>query len=193
MSSNWWKQLMGSPSKEDAPVHQPLVWSDEATRKFHNWKLEAGFKPYWNYLQAGLEAELQNKDTDTACVSFWKGQGAEGVLFYFDHNHELLADALFLFRYCGDRVKELGYTVHLQDHKKDGKDKELLRLYFKPSLRSKLDQDGQLWSQIYGNLLLELSLTHSGPDTLKIQANSFQDRQYQKVRHFYEFVGQLMQ
>lgn len=193
MAQNWWNQLLGTNSGDKPSIHQPLVWSDEDNRRFHQWKLEAGFQPFWNSLKKALEAELQGSSTNTTTVSFWKGQGAEGLIFYFEKNGAPTADAQFLFRYCGDRVKELGYVSQLQDHKKDSKGNELLRFYLKPSLKSKLEKEGLPWTQIYGNLLLELSLVLGVPETLKIQATSFQDRQYQKVKHFYEFVGQLMQ
>lgn len=194
MAPNWWKKRPSEPSSFDnSPVHQPLTWTEEETRKFHQWKLEAAFQPYWNLLQQGLEAELQTNGQGLPNVSFWKGQGAEGLLFFFDRHPGKVAEAKFLFRYCGDRIKELGYTIQLQDYKKEINGLELLRYYFKPSLKSKLDQVGLPWSQIYGNLLLELSLVNGLPETLKIQANSFQDRQYQKVKHFYDFVTQLMQ
>lgn len=99
-----------------------------------------------------------------------------------------------VFHAFGARILTMGYKKVSLDRKledKGGKVIEIEKFYFKPPLQ--LPDEGELISQLFGNVALEKVSTDNRPSYLKLLVTVYSDRLYQDAWPFDDFMDRLFE
>lgn len=171
------------PPKTPVAVHQLLKRSDKETDDYEAWLNEKRYNPMLEYITAELESKAPQAD-----VLPFSHTASNGIVIYFDDWTTERDFKHFLF-WMAYRISRLGYIqVHADKYiKEDGNVVETKsRIYLKTrSTKTPVDQ-------LYGNILLELVGNNNKPSYIKLQANTYSDRNFKEPQPFGELLAQLL-
>jgi len=118
---------------------------------------------------------------------------ANGFALSYGHPLDLNSFSL-LFLGLSRRIIALGYEQVSLDRKLEEVNdqvKETEKFYFKPPLQ--LPQEGELISQLYGNISLEKIRINQQPSYFKLLASVYSDRLYYDAKPFDELMDRLFE
>ncbi|MFK7952070.1 MAG: hypothetical protein AB8B73_04435 [Ekhidna sp.] len=180
-------KLFGEKTATPLVVQEILKRSDRFTTQFHEWKL----------------SDLRDEMIDEIWQSyFWKKKGIEktpqvfimesvsnnGFSIKYEANYNE-KDFHFLFDYLADQVKKLNYTLVLSrlTRKESGEDVDTKEMHYLKPKRGFVEPINQQ----YGNIQIEYSMINDSPQSIRLIANGYPDRNYTKVKDFNELVQHI--
>ncbi len=177
-------------SSKTAPLlHDQIVRKEAEIIAYEKWKTSH----VKNQLITWIEEEYGQFITEGAAVDnsiiFLDNISSKGFAIYFSNMRYTPQEATHLFDFFKEKVLELNYrstNSDIRTYTKGTVVESLAKYYLKPSLKNMLGNPP--FNQEFGNISIELICQDDLPKILKFSATSYNDRSYQKPKHF----GQLM-
>ncbi len=180
-------KLFGQEQSDAPLISEPLKRSESFMEDYQRWVNSYKRKDLLNHFH-------------TAYVLIEKGERSEhllqlstsrsnGLLFYNSDSHDQ-PDFEFFFEWLGQQVKQLGYKKMNADtttSERKGSIETIDRYYLKP----KTDFKNAPINQKFGNVLIELFKENGVNSRIKLLANNYSDRNYQKHYEF-EFLAESL-
>lgn len=175
--------------------------SEESKESYHK-KMEGDYIEreafvYWmegenelSELVEKLKSEYEKFQSDalqhSQWVDFLKSDGVNGIMIHLNEYPGTISNWLYPAEFFKDIGLSWGYKLYSSEERKRKKEKKGLyfRHYLKPPVRNMLEKPIE---QLFGNITVELKLRQSGPQSLKLQVQHYNDRNYKEPRDIQEF------
>ncbi len=172
------------PPKTPVAVHQLLRRSEKETEDYEDWLSAKTYNRMVEYVASEIKSNAAQAD-----VLNFSQTATNGIVIYFGEWTTERDFRHFLF-YMAYKISTLGYIqVHADKYMKEqGAEVESkARIYLKSrSRKSPVDQ-------LYGNILLELVRNNNISSYIKLQANTYSDRNFLDPKPFEELLDHLLQ
>lgn len=183
-------KVFGNASKQGVSHKENFALTPERIKQVNLWLDESEGEDLLNRLYNNYYFK-KNQINDRPQVHLFSTKYANGFAITFE---EPLTPQSFnnVFHAFAARILEMGYKQVSLDRKieeKVGKVLEIEKFYFKPPLQ--MPEEGQLISQLFGNVALEKVITDNQPSYLKLLATVYSDRLYQDAWPFDDFMDRL--
>ncbi|MEM1135694.1 MAG: hypothetical protein AAGI07_07620 [Bacteroidota bacterium] len=180
----------GKGNSKEAFVSEQLIRGEQYKRDYFRWINEGIYKIHLDSIYSAYQKKLQKID-DEFKVHVLSTPYANGFALSY-HPSLSTSDFSFLFDYFKDQAVNLGYQLNnsgrkIYDRPNYVEAKE--KFYLKPPLQD--IQQGELFDQMYGNILIEQILVDSKPSYMKFVANIYSDRLYTKALEFEELLSKV--
>lgn len=182
-----YNKVFGTKSATPIIVNEVIKRSQRFLNNFHAWK------------SSEVSHELLNEVWQSY---FWKKKGIDknpqvyilesnysnGISINYESKYDRKSFH-FLFDYLADQVKKLDYRLvmsrlTIEEKGQIVETKELHYLKPKRSFVEPIDQK-------YGNVQIEYKMVDDHPDSIRVIANGYPDRNYQEVKNFDELAKHI--
>ncbi len=188
--ANFWKQVKGwfkevdesSPTKPF--IEERLERTEAELEDLKSWKLSNSCLELCSVV---YDSFLEEKNHPA--LTFLKLRSSSGFIIDLEKEKTNLRDAQRFMDFLREKVLALNYKRQNSNYRlysKNGKTEKIERFYMKPRLN--IVESGQV-DQLYGNVIIELTIREEVPLSLKFQVNGYSDRNYTDSRTF----GALME
>lgn len=182
---DWFKEEeQSSPTKPF--VEEWLERSDEEKEDLKKWKLSDNCLEFSDLVYGTFL-----KDEKKSSLTFLKSPYSSGFLIEFKEKQYRLRDVQRFMDFLKEKVLNLNYKRQLSDYRlytKNNKTERIERFYLKPRL--KLLESNQV-EQLFGNVIIELTIRDEMPLILKFQVNRYSDRNYTESNTFENLMKAL--
>lgn len=188
--ANFWKQVKGwfKAADESSPtkpfIEERLERSETEQEDLKKWKLSNSCLDLCSLV---YDSFLEEKNHPA--LTFLKLRSSSGFIINLEKEKTSLNDAQRFMDFLREKVLALNYKRQNSNYRlytKNGKTEKIERFYMKPRL--KLVENNRV-DQLYGNVIIELTIREEQPLSLKFQVNRYSDRNYTDSRTF----GALME
>ena len=175
---DWFKEEeQSSPTKPF--VKEWLERTEEEKQDLLKWKLSDTCLDF-----CSLVYDSFSQNENHPYLTFLKSPYSSGFSFNFQKGNYKLRDAQRFMDFLREKVLDLNYIKQMSDYRlytKNGKTERIERFYQKP--RVKLTEKNQM-DQLFGNVIIELTIREEEPLNLKFQVNRYSDRNYTESQSF---------
>ncbi|MFC3880244.1 hypothetical protein ACFOSV_08660 [Algoriphagus namhaensis] len=183
-------KVFGNASKLGVSHKENFALTSERIQEVNEWLDESEGEDLLNRLYNNYYFK-KNQINERPQVHLFSTKYANGFAITFE---DPLTPESFnnVFHAFSARILDMGYKQVSLDRKieeKVGKVLEVEKFYFKPPLQ--MPEEGQLISQLFGNVALEKVITDNQPSYLKLLATVYSDRLYQDAWPFDDFMDRL--
>ena len=183
--ANFWKQVKewfkeadkSSPTKPF--IEERLERSETEKVDLQKWKLSDSCLDFCSLI---YDSFSENKKHPS--LTFLKTPSSSGFIINLKKEEINLRNAQRFMDFLQEKVLALNYKRQNSNYRlynKNGKTEKIERFYMKPRL--KLVGNNQV-DQLYGNVMVELTIREEIPLSLKFQVNRYSDRNYTESRTF---------
>ncbi len=189
---NFWNKLKDwFKEEEQSSPTKPFVkeWLERTPEEkvdLLKWKLEDTCLDF-----CSLVYDSFSQSEKHPYLTFLKSPYSSGFLLDFRKGNYQLRDAQRFMDFLKEKVEHLNYLRQLSDFRlytRNGKTERIERFYLKP--RVKIAENNQV-DQLFGNVIIELTIQEKQPLTLKFQVNPYSDRNYTKSQTFEKMIDQI--
>lgn len=183
--ANFWAQVKKWFKEEDASsptkpfIEEWLERSDEEKQDLIAWKLSDNCLNY-----CSLVFDSFSEEKNHPALTFLKLPSSSGFIINLKKEETKLRDAQRFMDFLREKVLALNYIRQMSSYRlytKNGKTERIERFYLKPRLN--IVESNQV-DQLYGNVIMELTIREEVPLSLKFQVNRYSDRNYTEGRSF---------
>lgn len=186
------KNVFGSPEKTPMKVRENFVVKESEWADLQEWMESESSKDllglvYKNYhfKRGGINASPQ--------VHSFESPYANGFAVTYDEPFDQQSFSR-LFLAFSQRILALGYQQVSLDRKLEEVDDQVKvseKFFFKPPLQA--PAEGELISQLYGQVILEKVSVDNKPSFIKVLATVYSDRLYQEARPFDQLMDRIFE
>ncbi len=195
---NFWSQVRGwfKEAEESSPtkpfVEEWLERTKEEKEDFNSWKLGSECLDLCSLVHSNfLRYQEGERESGDNRITFLSSAKAAGFVFHFPKGEYTLREAQRFMDFLKWKVSGLNYVSQLSDYRlyaKRGKSERIERFYLKPRLA--LNEQNRV-DQMYGNIIIELTIRDEVPIHLKLQSNRYSDRNYVDAYSFEELMQSI--
>ncbi len=179
-------------SKTQPLLHDPIVRDSNELLAYEKWKSSIIKKQLISWIEGEYGNFLKEGATRDNSILFLDNVSMKGFAIHFSKLRYNANEVRNLFDFFKEKVLMLNYKSNNSDKRTYLKGKvveSIAKHYLKPSLKNMLGNPP--FNQEFGNISIELICQDDLPVTLKFSATSYNDRSYQKAKHFGELMRHL--
>lgn len=174
------------------PQCHKLERSERYSARFNAWvnstdckELTTAFHKAYHYKKAGMHCKYR--------VQLVLEENRQGVIFFYDPAISPQAFS-YLFDHLKDKALLLGYQLKSADKRKIDHERytQKTEAYYLTPLPKDVP-DSSLCNQLYGNILIELTLVNNHPGFIRLIANKITDPFFSEPLPFVELLDCVMQ
>jgi len=176
-------------SKTQPLLHDSIVRDTGEILAYEKWKNSLVKNQMITWIEREYGNFLNEGKTRDNSILFLDGVSTKGFAIHFSKLRYNANEITNLFDFFKEKILALNYKTYNSDKRTYVKGRfveSLSKHYLKPSLNNMLGTPP--FNQEFGNISIELICQDDLPTTLKFSATSYNDRSYQKAKHF----GSLM-
>jgi len=178
-------QKVEHSSKTEPLLHDSIIRKDEEIAAYEKWKTTHIKNQLVDWIANEYGAFVKEGVSIDDSILFLDAVSSKGFAIYFSNMRYTPQEATHLFDFFKEKVLELNYRLANSDvrtYTKGAVVESLAKYYLKPSLKNMLGNPP--FNQEFGNISIELICQDDMPKILKFSATSYNDRSYQKPKHF---------
>jgi len=190
--ANFWKQVKGwfKDADESSPtkpfIEEQLERTEAEKEDLKRWKLSDACMDFCSLV---YDSFLENKRHSS--LTFLKFRSSSGFIINLEKEKAKLRDAQRFMDFLQEKVLSFNYKRQNSNYRlytKNNKTEKIERFYMKPRLNVLEDRKVD---QLYGNVMIELTIREEKPLKLKFQVNRYSDRNYSDGRTFEQLMEEL--
>jgi hypothetical protein len=175
------------PGGQEVTIHEVLKRSAHFIRDFEEWKRSESTQVLIDTVHNSYIDKLASREPEID-IEVYRSPYANGFIIYpTKTENELQLE--FLMEYIKEMLEEEGYRLVHSDRRlrETGKSvTSIEKYYLKPPISHEIPID-----QIYGNVIIELTLKNNLPFKFKVIVNVYSDRLYSEARNFEDLISFL--
>lgn len=179
-------------SKAQPLLHDSIVRDSSELLDYEKWKNSIVKNQMITLIERAYGNFLKEEETRDNSIIFLDGVSMKGFAIHFSKLRYNVNEVTNLFDFLKEKILALNYKSYNSDKRTYLKGKvveSLAKHYLKPSLKNMLGNPP--FNQEFGNISIELICQDDLPITLKFSATSYNDRSYQKAKHYGELMRHL--
>jgi len=179
-------------SKTVPLLHDQIIRKEEEIATYEKWKTSHVKNQLLNWIETAYGLFIKEGATVDKSIIFLDTISSKGFAIYFSNLRYTPQEATHFFDFLKEKVLELNYrsaNADIRTYTKDTIVESLAKYYLKPSLKNMLGNPP--FNQEFGNISIELICQDDLPQILKFSATSYNDRSYQKPKHFSQLMTHL--
>jgi len=179
-------------SKTVPLLHDQIIRREEEITAYEKWKMSHVKNQLINWVEKAYGQFINEGAAVDKSIIFLDTNSSKGLAIYFSNMRYTPQEATHLFDFLKEKVLELNYrsaNADIRTYTKGTVVESLAKYYLKPSLKNMLGNPP--FNQEFGNISIELVCQDDLPKILKFSATSYNDRSYQKPKHFSQLMTHL--
>lgn len=183
-------QEVKSKTEEEVLLREPIKHSSVFLEDYQKWKAAEMHKGLLAHLFENAIVKEMNPEAD---VNYFAYRDEQSNGFYFHSESPWnQSDYAFFVEHLIELLKNQGYVLkHSRREVVEGEQlKTTEQFYLKPALKHRLEKPYQ---QLFGNIIIEHRLIDNQTNLVKLMAQLYQGRAYQKPDSFEKLMDLIFQ